>query len=157
VKEYRVVIPQPNWVVVRFRQEDHPGVALVNRALAQFEPREVFAWHLSIMIRVKEQIGQGMPSEKEVKVLEAFEDSLAPQLGMTNTTSPNGLPLARITWNGTREVIFRIHDPQAANHALLEIIRNKSHPRPFDYRMDNDPAWLKAKWHLDAATRPAVQ
>jgi hypothetical protein len=35
--------------------------------------------------------------------------------------------------------VWRVHDPEAANAVLREILRAKGYSREFDYRMDEDP------------------
>ena len=37
--EYRVIIPTEHYRFVEFRQEDLPGVAVINDALTDFEPK----------------------------------------------------------------------------------------------------------------------
>ncbi len=46
--EYRVVIPEERFCIVEFRQENLPGIAVIKEALGPFEPKSVFAWHLSV-------------------------------------------------------------------------------------------------------------
>jgi hypothetical protein len=48
--DYRVILPEERFRVVTFRQDDLPGIGVINEALVPFEPKIVFAWHLSIMI-----------------------------------------------------------------------------------------------------------
>lgn len=155
MKTRRVVIPDADWVLVRFLQEDHEGIARVNRALADFAHRDIFPWHLSLLLRLEAEGENGMPSADEMTRLEAFERRLDRDLALLASPKPNALPLAVITWHGTRELIYRVHDPERADGVLREIIESKAHPRPFDYRMDDDRDWAKATWHLDAATRDA--
>ena len=69
---YRVIIPEENYQLIKFRQDDLPGIGVINEALCDFDSKIVFAWHLSLMIH-------------------------------------------------------------------------------FDYRIDNDPEWKLAEWHLKAA------
>jgi hypothetical protein len=56
--------------------------------------------------------------------------------------------LARITWNKTRELIWRVYDHEISNNFLREIITAKSSPRQFDCRIDPDNNWELATWHL---------
>jgi hypothetical protein len=61
----------------------------------------------------------------------------------------NALFLARVTHD---ELIWRIHEPEAANAIVQKILRTKDHPRAIDYRMEEDPQWQKASWFLSNAT-----
>ena len=153
--EYRVIIPTETYRLVDFRQEDLPGVAVINEALATFEPKAVFEWHLSVMLQCEDLIINGMPSKAERDVIDPYGDLLDAAFKGDNPDKPNALFLARITWNKTRELIYRVFDPEPANQYLVNVIEAKTHPRQFDYRIDPDPEWKLAEWHLNAGNRNA--
>jgi hypothetical protein len=148
---YRVIIPEENYQLIEFRQEDLPGIGVINEALCDFEPKVVFAWHLSLMIDFEDLIENGMPSKAEREVVDPFGDSLDAVFKGDDPEKPNALFLARITWNRTRELIFRVYDPKPPHEYLSRMIAEKNHPRQFDYRIDDDPEWKLAQWHLKAA------
>ena len=148
-KEYRVVIPEERHTIVEFRQNELPGVATINSALVEFEPKVVFGWHLSIMIAAQELEDNNMPTPDEQKVLYKFEDEITPII----KANGNALFLGRVTNDGWREIIFRIYDPEPANEYLQGLISSKKHLRPFDYRIDPDENWEKAQWHIKAVSR----
>ncbi|WP_293925642.1 DUF695 domain-containing protein [Sphingobacterium sp. UBA6320] len=146
--DYKVLIPDESYSVLNFKQDNFPGVAVVNTALRKFEPRIVFAWHLSIMIELEDLINNGMPSKSEVEVIDNYGDYLDNEIKGPDKEKPNALFLARITWNKTRELIWRVYDPEISNSFLQKIITENSSPRQFDYRIDPDNKWELAKWHL---------
>ena len=146
--EYRVIIPEESYSILEFNQEALPGIAVVNTALGDFEPKVVFAWHLSLMFDLEDLIENGMPSIKEREILDPFGDHLDSLIKGPDPDKPNALFLARITWNETRELIWRVFDPETANKSLQEIISKDKSPRQFDYKMEHNPGWEKAKWHL---------
>lgn len=147
---YRVVIPEERCRFIQFRQENLPGIAVINEALRDFEPKAVFAWHLSMMIRVEGVIENGMPAREEREVVDPFEDLLDSIFKGDDPGKPNALFLARITWNKTRELIYRVYEPEPAHEYLTRMINENFHPRPFDYRIENDPEWKLTEWHLKA-------
>lgn len=146
--DYKVLIPDESYSVLNFKQDNFPGVAVVNNALREFEPKIVFAWHLSIMIDLEDLIDNGMPSKSEVEVIDNYGDYLDNEIKGPDKVKPNALFLARITWNKTRELIWRVYDPEISNSFLQEIITANSSPRQFDYRIDPDNNWELAKWYL---------
>jgi len=152
--EVVVTIPDELHSVVQFRQDGLPGIALINRALVTFAPRIVFRWHLSIMFQLQDLIENGMPSLAERAVLDPFGDELDLDL-KGDVDHPNALFLARITWNASRELIYRVHDPELANDILQHLINAETYPREFDFRMDDDPEWSLATWHLHKALERA--
>ncbi len=147
--EYRVIIPEDRLLLVKFRQEDMPGIAVVNEALVGFEPKAFFEWHLSIMLHFEDLILKGMPSRSERELVDPWEELVEASVKGENPNKPNALFLARITWNATRELIYRVYQPQPINCYLMSLIDSKSYPRKFDYRIDHDPRWELAKWHLN--------
>lgn len=129
-----------------------PGVAMINRGWKQLEPREVFQWHFSMMIQLADIVENGMPSQAERDVVDRFGDMLRERIN-GEEKKPNALFLACITWNSTRELIWRVYDPEPVDAFLRELIAAKTYPREFDYRIDRDPEWKLADWHLNADKR----
>ncbi len=147
--EYRiVVIPDKYFSIIKFKQEGHLGIGSINTALQDFEPKVIFPWHLSLMIKLEETIENGMPTNAEFDLIDSFESQVETALNKVDEKSPNALFLARISWNETVELIWRIHNPETANSEIQNIIKNNAYPRYFDYRIDPDKNWDLAKWHL---------
>ena len=151
--EYRVVIPEERFRIVEFQQENLPGIAVINEALGPFEPKIVFAWHLSIMVQFEDLVVNGMPSHSDRELVDSWEDLVDAVVKGENPDKPNAIFLARITWNETRELVYRVYEPESVNQYLVNAIDTKSYPSSFDYRMDHDPEWKLAKWHLSAGIR----
>lgn len=151
-REYQVVLPDDSGCIVRFEQEGFPGIANIRSALREFQPKEVFAWHLSLMLQLEDLVQNGMPSKAEQKVIDEFGDTLEATF-IGDPDHPNALFLARITWNATRELVYRVFEPEPIDAYLRHIIEMDSSPRPFDYRLDHDPEWKLAEWHLNATKK----
>ncbi|UXD70852.1 hypothetical protein MUK51_06055 [Sphingobacterium faecium] len=45
----KVLIPEEFYSVLNFKQNDFPGVAVVNTALKEFEPKIEFDWQLGLL------------------------------------------------------------------------------------------------------------
>ena len=148
MREFKVIIPDEHYSVLNFRQEDLPGIAVVNTALRDFEPKEVFSWHLSIMLQIDDLVDNGMPSKSEVEIIDELEDFLDDKIKGEDKAKPNALFLARITWNATRELIWRVYDPENTDKFLKNFIEGGNPSREFDYRMESDEQWKLAEWHL---------
>ena len=148
-KEYRVIIPDEDPVLIEFRQDGNPGIMAINAGLKDFEPKAVFSWHLSVMLNFQDMIDNGMPSKAEREIVDPFGEELDAAFKGADSEKPNALFLARITWNKTRELIYRVFEPEPIHNYLQAIIKEKSWPRTFDYRIDPDPKWKLAQWHLN--------
>jgi len=149
--EIRVVIPEERLRVVSFRQEGMPGVGVLNSSLVDFEPRMAFRWHLSVWMVLTDLIENGMPSQAQRDLIDPFGDSLDALFKGPMVDKPNALFLGRLTWNRSRELIYRVYDPEPVNSALQSMISTGQYPCDFDFRMDDDPEWRMAEWHLRAA------
>ena len=150
--EFRVIFPKEEYKVIEFIQDDLPGIGLINVGLRMLEHKIVFSWHLSIMLELEDLIDNGMPSQNERDTIEKFENELNIIAKGKYLEKPNAFFLGKITWNETRELIWRVHNPEPINEALQRIIEKESHTRLFDYRIDPDEDWKLAKWHLKDRT-----
>jgi hypothetical protein len=148
IDEFRVIIPEERGSIVTFKHDGLPGVGVINN-LRQFEPKAVFAWHLSLTLRCVGLADQGMPTREEYLVLDEFGDKLDIIFKGSQPEKPNALFLGRITWNATRELIYRVYDPKPIDAELKRITTSKAYPREFDYRIAPDKEWKLAKWCLD--------
>lgn len=148
MKEFKVIIPDEEYSLINFKGEELPGVAVINSALIEFEPKEVFSWHLSIILECNDIVDNGMPSREEEEIVYNYGILLDKLIKGSNPTQPNALFLARITWNRTRQLIWRVFDPEISNADLQKIISEKSHVRDFEYRMEHDQDWALAHWYL---------
>lgn len=150
--DFKVIIPEEYYQIIEFKQDNLPGIAVINANLKNFQPKKVFSWHCSIMIHFENLVDSGMPSVEDRTLVEEFEEFLDEEIKGENEVKPNALFLGRITWNGTRELIWRVFNPETTNELLKDFIEKKNYDRPFDYRIDADENWSLAKWHLDNCT-----
>ena len=153
MKKMKVVLPQQQFKIVSFQQGDMPGVASINVGLVDYNRKQVFRWHLSLVFEAKVTDRNKLPTDREAAVFNDLEDKYqAIDIG-ADSTVPNGLFLARISWNETVEFIWRLHDPQIVHEQLSIILQSQSYSRPFDYRIDDDPTWSLSTWHLHTALK----
>jgi hypothetical protein len=141
---YRVVIPEEVFAILEWQDEGLPAICVVNQALANFEPKVVFGWHLSIILTCEQLAENGMPTQDEKKMLDQFGDDLDRHL----KADGNAVFLARVTWNGTRQLVYRVYDPDVANEYLMRIINEENQVREFDFQMEHDDTWKFAMYFL---------
>lgn len=146
--EYKVIIPKEVFKLIEFEQDGFPGFAAVNKSLKDFEPKIVFAWNLSILIKLRDIIENGLPKPEELKLIDIFEDKINHILKGEDLKKPNALFFAKIAWNSNVELIWRIFDPALTNQLIQSLINKKDYPRFFDYRIDPDDKWELVKWYL---------
>ncbi len=148
MEAYKVIIPEEVFQLLKFEEDGLPGIAVVNSSLKFFEPKEVFSWHCSIIIDFQGLTENGMPTIEENFVVNEFQDQLDSMLKGTDTAKPNALFLARVTFGGTRRLVYRVFDPEVANLQLMGLIDGKEWPREFSFKISLDEDWLLAKQYL---------
>jgi len=89
-----------------------------------------------------------MPSHTETDIVDPFGDYLDSLFKGLDKDKPNALFLGRVTWNATRQLMWRVYEPEMVNQELQKIIEKNEHPREFDYRIEEDSEWAFAKWYL---------
>ncbi len=140
-----ITLPKEDYAIIEFSQNNQVGMATINSALKNFDHKAIFPWHLSLIIVCTDINEEKMPIKSEHEVLRKFEEPL----GNALQSNGNAVFLASVTKNGYRELIWRVHQPELANDYLLGIINHESHPRPFDFTLEQDDGWYKAEWHFN--------
>ena len=142
--EVRVVLPEESYTLMEWKEDSLPCIGMLNSALSDFEHKQIFGWHLSVIIDFEETVENGMPSEEEREIVDPFCDKLDEEI----KAGGNALFLVRETWNKTRRLVWRVYDPEIAHQHLQYLVDHHRHPRPFDWRMEQDVEWDQAEWYF---------
>ena len=129
--------PEPEYAVIETSREELPAIVVVNAALQNFPHPDIFPWHLSILISANKMAEQGMPTSEEIEVIAAVGDEIEEAI----LADFNALFLARETWNGRRQLVYLVHDPERANDALQVLLARPAAKRDWEFRMEHDPSW----------------
>lgn len=146
-REIRVLIPDEYYQIIKFKQEGKYGIAVINTAIQSEELIEVFYWNCSILIELKNSTENGLPSKEESEILVDFEEYLNKNINGVSEEKPNALFYGRITWNSTRQLIWKVHNPKITNDFLQELIESGNYAFEFDYRIEDDRNWEITKWY----------
>lgn len=142
--KYNVTIPDEVFAILEWDDDGLPAICAVNQALANFDAKIVFAWHLSVIVQLNALADNGMPTANEKLVI----DKIGKQLDGHLKANGNALFLARITWNGTRQLLYRVYDPEVANSFLTDTVNSDRAVRPIKFKMQHDADWAMAEWFL---------
>ena len=148
-KDIKVLIPDENYQIIEFNQEEKYGIAFINTALQSNELKEVFCWNCSILLELENTTENGMPLEDDFIILDDFEDYLDGNVKGENKEKPNALFFGRITWNSTRQLIWKVFNPEITNDFLEKLIESENYPFEFDYRIEEDEDWQLTKWYYE--------
>ena len=143
----KVIIPEDKFAVVHSTYDGTPAVIVVNTSLRKFKPKDVFGWSCSLVMNYKDLAENGMPTSEESEFVYQYLEGLSKQI-IGDPSHPNALYLARVTWNGTCEVIWQVNNPEPVNEFLKGIIDSETYPREFNYKMEYDAKWNNVSWYL---------
>jgi len=130
---------------MEWKEDGLPCIGTLNSSLLDFEHKEIFSWHLSVIIDFQDVADNGMPSEEERAAVDPFCDKLEEEI----KAGGNALFFVRETWNKTRRLVWRVYDSEIAHQHLQYIIGHHWHPRPFDWHMEQDAGWEQADWYFE--------
>jgi hypothetical protein len=133
--------PEPFYSLFNTSRGELPAITFVNAALREFAHRDLFPWHLSVLIWPVAMAEHGMPAREEVAALDAVGDEIHTAI----TGERNALFLARETWNGRRQLLFQVHDPDVADTSLQQLIARGTPQREWEFRMEHDAPWTLAE------------
>lgn len=140
--EKGVKIPEEQFAVVESSADDKPAIIVVNTSLRKFKHKKLYGWTCSLVIEYKDTAMNGMPTTDESIFVYDYIEKLDKTI-KGDSSNPNAVFLARITWNGTCEVIWQVKDPKKVHEYLGGIINSKTYPRELDYRIEFDKKWKK--------------
>ncbi len=142
----KFLAPEPSYTVVQREDEGAQVYAAVNTSLAALNQaqRQLFSWQLSLILDLETEDENGLTLDNEAKEIEPF----CKQVESNLLTNGNTIPLARITWRKTRELLFRVYNPAEADEHIKRIIDSEANPRPFSYTIDPDNDWKMADDYL---------
>jgi hypothetical protein len=61
----------------------------------------------------------------------------------------NALFVLSGTWNGERQLVFRVRDPERAQAYLKSLVDDVAPVRQLEYLMEQDPAWALAEKYFE--------
>ncbi|HEX8410441.1 MAG TPA: hypothetical protein VF883_16365 [Thermoanaerobaculia bacterium] len=79
--------PEPVYSLFDTSRSGLPAVVVVNAALREFAHRDVFPWHLSVIVEAVELAGRGMPTRGETLILDTVDDRIDSAVLDTRTPS----------------------------------------------------------------------
>ena len=157
MSEFKVTLPDNEHTILRYEGGGMPGILVLNHSLIDWQPKEVFSWNLSIMLHVPESAcNDGLPTKEALDKCQEWQDGLEPFIAL-DPSKPNALPLAVETHKGTRELIYRLYNPEPPHQHLQELIEAEKHPFPFDYEIKHDITWELNQHLFDAFLEAKAQ
>lgn len=143
-----IQIPEEQFGVAEFFHDRMPHVVCMNLSILEVEPKQSFAWYLSLVVPVKEPNESGMPDGDEVIDLQDFCERLDLKIKYS-IEHPNAVFLGRITGKGFMQCMWYVNNPETTHSLLQRIIENEDFQFDFEYEIHHDPEWEQAHCWLD--------
>ena len=127
---------QEQFSVFQSELDGRPLVAMIDVGLRDCELKASFPWFLSVSIPLINPNKNGLCSDNDASVLNAWEDSLENAI----TAECRFVYVGRVTWNGSREVLYYVDKPEALERRLKEP-GSALASRAFAFRCERDEKW----------------
>jgi hypothetical protein len=134
-----------NFVFLQLQTDGLPEIWMLNHKVDVGIERSAFPWHLTIDIAMAGAHAIGLPTDEEQRTLTAVRETL----DATLLADRNALWFGSITWNKTRQLVYRVRDPSVANEYLATLVASPAAMRPMQYRMVEDASWEQAEYYLE--------
>lgn len=140
-----ICIPDESFYLVEsVDSEGFPELMVVNASLQHHQDdiplQRVFNNYCSVMFYFDDVDENDWPGSEEFSVMQACTESFDKAL-KEDEEHPNALFVARITYKGTCEMIWMIHDSEKAIAYLDGVIAEGNQVREFDYRIEEGVGW----------------
>jgi len=122
--------------VLRGEMDGHPLFAMVDTGLRGYTEKSSLPWLLSLSTPLVNPTSDGLPTRAEANNLNEWEDAVEQGLKAGGRL----VFVGRVTWNGHRELLYYVAQPEACTKKLQELIDRHAW-RPFAFRCERDDKW----------------
>ena len=145
--------PERQYVIREGKLDGLYAVMTVNYALKDYTYKFEYPWCLEIVVEIREQNFDLLPTNDEAKILYTFEDNIEILLSRSGDFHFIG----RMSWNGERTLLYYLKEPKQAHQALQDLIektegikrQNPEAIREFEYDLREDELWEAAQEYFE--------
>lgn len=147
--------PEDTFAIVSFEGDSLPAVGMFNERLANYSDKAAYPWNCSVVVRCKDVNEVSLPTDAEAEVLNAFEDVLDKRI-VADKSNPNAIFFGRLSWNSTRELIWKVKNPEPVAVFLQSVIDDKKAIREIDFKIENDKEWKLTEMYSKAISKTGL-
>jgi len=143
-------LPGCNWgtgtgtfTIVQTYKDGHVLFATIDTSLGGRKDKASLPWLLSISTRLNNPTKDGLTTDDEATALNGWEDALEKEFSGVCRFAYFG----RVTWNGTRELLYYVDTPDAIV-AKLNKLGGDPGRKAFSVRSERDEQWKKVSFYL---------
>ena len=140
---------EDTFTLVNIAGDSLPAIGMFNERLVNFAGKDAYPWNCSVVIKCKDVYTSGLPTDAEAEVLNSFEDYLEVRIA-DNRDNPNAIFFGRLSWNSTRELIWKVKDPKPVAAFLQSVMDDTSAVREIDFIIEIDKDWKLTEMYSNA-------
>lgn len=131
--------PKPEYLLFALRRDDvqSPIVGCLDVAYRNYSFQPEVPWLLNLTVKMEKDNGTGGPTPEEGKILDEFEDILSEKFRTLTRVHWVG----RLTYDGVRDLMWQIDNPEPIHAYLQEMIEQVDNLRHFEYGILQNPQW----------------
>ena len=137
--------PEAPFTIMQGNIDGHPLFATINIGLRDSHARQSLPHFLSISTALINPTDEGLPTTADGENLNVWEDAVEASL---RSTGVRYAYLGRVTWNGNRELLYYLADPNPPAESLKSLAESHT-TRPFAFTSERDDKWTHADFWLN--------
>ena len=130
--------------VLQSEMDGHPLIAVVDMGLRGYTEKSSVPWFLSVSTPLVSPTSDGLPTRADANNVNEWEDGIEQEL----RGEGRFVYVGRVTWNGHRELLYYVAQPEASTKKLQRLIDRRAW-RPFAFRCERDDKWEKVSIWLN--------
>ncbi len=132
------------FTVTQRLKEGHALVATIDTSLRDGKAKADYPWFLSLSTPIVHPTRDGLTTDDEATMLNAWEDSLEKEF----SGECRFVYVGRVTWNGTRELLYYVDRPDSIVPKLEKLAQDDS-KRHFSVRHERDEQWREVSAYFE--------
>lgn len=139
-KQFKQLCPKEELEDLKtFTEEDKLYWGKVNVSLRNYQKRNLLRWCCQVTVPIEEMDEQGLPTEKEKKILWDLIDSIDSSLRLKCTDVPYPLIVGFVEGNNVCSIYWMVSNPEDTGKVLGKLKLE----RKLQYTMRQDPFWTQ--------------
>lgn len=138
------IFPGESFSILRLDMSDGLAFATVNMAYENYPNKAFYPYFVGIELEVLEKNDNGHPSDADASKLNQIQDEIEEFLKQRQTVHP----VARVTRNGTRDILIYIDSPILTKEEIRTICDRIQKDRPISFSIEKDPTWSSVSGFL---------
>jgi hypothetical protein len=134
------------FTVTQRMKDGQPLFATIDTSLRDGRLKSDHPWFLSISTPILHPTKYGLTTDDEASMLNDWEDALEKEF----SGECRFVYVGRITWNGTRELLFYVDRPDSIVPKLEKLAQDGTR-RQFNVRHERDEQWEEVRPYLESS------